>query len=260
MFILPFLCSFGLPARLACGAWLVLVCFNACADDLIVYGGESFQPEIYLKNGQPAGIIPALLKRIGRDTGDNYQLVLLPWKRAVHEATEGNGGISAFSWTADRAKVFDFTEPILDKPIRLVVLKDRARQFRDINDLKGQTIGLPYGSTFGDAFNRKINDKVILVDEDNNPVSRIKKLLLHRIDLAAISDGGLAPVLKSDPELASKGDLLTLLPFNLASDMMYLAFPKAMHRELAVQRFNKALLALKKSAEYQKIIEQNSSD
>jgi len=239
---------------------VILMSGRVAAEDFVIYGGESFQPQIYLKNGNALGIIPALLERLSKDTGDHYQLVLVPWKRALSESMAGHGGITSISWTEQRAAVFDFSDPLYKNLVKLTVLKSRAAEFKDINDLNGKTLGLPLGTQFGGAFDQAVANKIILIDADSSPESRIKKLLRGRIDVAVLGGPGLKETIRLDPNLMETYDKLAILPFPLTEDWMYLAFPKSLHRQAALTRFNKALAALKKTREYQKIIDDNSPE
>ena len=144
------------------------------AEELVVYGGEAFPPQIYLDNGVPAGVIPALLQRLSADTGDTYKLVLVPWKRALTESLAGKGGITSFSWTKERALQYDYSDPLIDNPVHITVLKARVGEFRDLNDLKGKILGVPLGASFSAEIDQAILDRVFLIDTDTGPVSRLK--------------------------------------------------------------------------------------
>lgn len=243
--------------RLLVALIVVSVGIDACAEELVVYSGESFQPQIYLLNGKPAGVIPALFKRLERDTGDQYRLVLLPWKRAINEAGAGHGGITSFSLTEERARSFDYSDPMVDNPIHITVLKERASEFHSLDDLKGKILGIPLGTSFSGEMDRAIADGVYLVDPDSNSISRIKKLLYHRIDAALMGELAIKQSILMDPSLAGLADQFLTLPFPFEHDWEYLAFPKSMHKIEALNRFNRALAALKKSGEYQKIVDDN---
>jgi ABC-type amino acid transport substrate-binding protein len=240
--------------------FLGLAAESALADEFVIYGGESFPPQIYLENGQAKGIIPALLERLSKDTGDTYRLVLLPWKRALGDSEAGLGGITSISLTSERAKIFDYSEPLYSNPVKLTVLKSRLSEFRDYNDLRGKVLGVPLGAQFGGKFDSAVKNNEVLIDTDNNPVSRLKKLLRGRIDAAILGGAGLKETIRQDADLAQNSDKLAVLPFPLTEDYMYLAFPKSMHQQAALDRFNKALAAMKKTSEYQKIVDLNSSN
>jgi polar amino acid transport system substrate-binding protein len=226
----------------------------AFADEIVVFGGEAFKPQSYLENGVPAGIIPTLFNRLSQDTGDHYKLILLPWKRAVGESTAGNGGITSFTRTEERAKIFDFSEPIFRNKVQMVVLKEKVFEFQTFNDLKGKIIGLPLGSSFGDAFDHAAQDEIFTTEPDTNQVSRIKKLILGRIDVAVIGRMSFNQVLASDPVLSQNRDKFTFVPNAIMEDQLYLAFPKSMHMNPAIRRFNKALSVFKKTREYHDIV------
>ncbi len=246
-----------LVASLCSALALASIPLGVCAEELVVYSGESFQPQIYLLNGKPAGVIPALLKRLERDTGDQYRLILLPWKRAINEASEGKGGIASFSLTQERARSFDYSDPMLDNPIHITVLKSRASEFRSLDDLKGKILGIPLGTSFSGEMDQEIARGVYLFDPDSNSISRIKKLLYRRIDAALMGELAIRQSIMMDPSLAGTADQFLTLPFPFEHDWEYLAFPKTLHKLDALQRFNRALAALKKSGEYQKIIDDN---
>ena len=237
------------------GGWT----YQANADEIVVYSGDSFKPQIYLVNGKPVGYVPALFERISRDTGDTYRFILLPWKRAVSESAAGLGGISNFSWTAERAKLFDYSDPIFINRSYLLVKKGNAFPFTSLNDLRGKRIGALLGSSYGEEFDKAAEEKLFVVDYDSNEVLRLKKLLVGRFDAAIIELDTYNLMVSSDPDLMSSKDEFAFLPKSLIDDKLYLAFPKSMHMLPALKRFNLALNALKKTREYQKIINENRS-
>ncbi len=239
------------------GSFAGSCCVPSIAEEIVVYSGDSFQPQIYLVNGKPAGYVAALFERISRDTGDTYRFTLLPWKRAVSESAAGLGGISNFSWTPERARSFDYSDPVFVNRSYLLVKKGHAFPFASLNDLRGKRIGALLGSSYGDEFDRAAENKLFIVDYDSNEVLRLKKLLIGRFDAAIVELDTFNLMVNSDPELAANKDEFTFLPKSLIDDKLYLAFPKSMHMLPALKRFNLALNALKKTREYQKIINEN---
>ena len=223
---------------------------DACAEEIVIYSSDAFPPQIYLSGGKPSGFVPALFQRLSQDTGDTYRFVLLPWKRAINESTSGHGGIVNFSMTEQRKALFDFSDPLYKNRVELVVLKERSSEFRTIGDLDGKIFGIPLGASFGGKFAQGLNEHRYLVDADSLPSSRIQKLLLRRIDVAVVGQSFLAGLAKSDPALVASQDKLTAVPFELIDDWEYLAFPKVMHMQAALNRFNIALTAFKKTKEY----------
>ena len=229
---------------------------TACAGDVVVYGDNAYAPVSYLDAGKPAGIFPAIFNRLSRDTGDHYEFVLLPWKRAQRESLRGIGGITNFSWTEERDKLYDFSQPIYFDDIQLVVLKGKEFAFAEIKDLKGKIAGGAAGASYGEEVDRAIADGIISVDRDDNQGFRMRKLLAGRIDVAIIGNGtaGFEQLLALDPELQARRSSFVVLPHPLTHDPLYLAFAKSMHMKPTLERFNQALAAFRKTAEYQQMI------
>jgi ABC-type amino acid transport substrate-binding protein len=74
--------------------------------------------------------------------------------------------------------------------------------------------------------------------------------------VAIIGNGiaGLEVILASDPGLEANRNQFVMLPKPLVRDPLHLAFSKAMNVQPALERFNKALVALKRTDEYQQLI------
>ena len=235
---------------------LALTAGKALAENLVVFGDDGYAPVIYVHEGKAAGVLPAIFARLAKDTGDTYELVLMPWKRALEESMAGRGGITNISLTQERARLYDFSEPIYHDDIQLVVLQGREFLFTELKDLKNKLVGGGAGASYGNEVDQAIAAGVFSVQRDPGQISRMRKLLAGRVDVAIVGNGsaGLEHILKSDPQLAAKRTLFVALPKPLVRDPLYLAFAKSMEKKAAIERFNKALLALKKTAEYRQLI------
>jgi len=239
-------------------AWIAFWTGGVRAEEIVIYSSDAFPPQIYLADGKPAGFVPALFQRLSQDTGDTYTFILLPWKRAIGESEAGHGGIVNFSLTEQRQRQFDFSRPIFKNEVELTVLKERLAEFKNVGDLKGKIFGVPLGASFGGLFEKGVNDKTYLVDPDGQPASRIKKLLLRRVDVAVLGQSFMKYSAKSDSFLQENQDKLAILPFTLINDWEYLAFPKTMHMQPVIKRFDDAFSAFKKTREYQQLIAQHA--
>jgi len=236
----------------------VLFCVTLCvsAENLVIYGDNSYPPIIYLDNDQTAGILPAIFARLEKDTGDTYELRLLPWKRALKNAQNSDGGITNISRNEAREKFYDFSLPIYDDDISLVVLKGHEFDFNTLKDLQGKKLGGLSGASYGEEVDQAISNGELHVERENGEQSRLLKLLAGRIDVAIIGNGiaGLEVILASDPGLEANRNQFVMLPKPLVRDPLHLAFSKAMNVQPALERFNKALVALKRTDEYQQLI------
>lgn len=82
-----------------------------------------------------------------------------------------------------------------------------------------------------------------------------------RMDAAIIGNGmtGYERLIAASPELISNRDKFVILPRPLVSDPLHLTFLESMNMTVAMERFNKALLQLKKSAGHRKLLEKEAA-
>lgn len=69
------------------------------AENLIVFGDDSYPPVVYSKDGEITGFLPSILANLEAVTGDHYDIRLFPWKRAYELAYRGEGGVIGLSYT-----------------------------------------------------------------------------------------------------------------------------------------------------------------
>lgn len=238
----------------------VLLLIGACgalqAETLVVFGDDSYFPVVHLKNGKPAGVLPAVLTRVEALTGDTYEVRLSPWKRAYELAVRAEGGVLGVSFNQERAKTFDFSKPIFDDDIQIVTLKSHIFTFNKLEDLKGKVIGGVLGASYGEEVDHAIADGLFTVERDVGQSGRLRKLLAGRLDAALIGNGnaGFSGVVDSVAELRAHRNEFAILPKALAHDPLHLAFSKTMNKRAALARFDAALEKLKKSGQLQSTI------
>jgi polar amino acid transport system substrate-binding protein len=232
--------AIGMLAILSVGGLSVA----AHAIDIKVFGDENYPPVIYRESaGQAGGVLPEVLRYVAKATGKPIELQLFPWKRSYTNAEMGLGGVIGVSKTDARMALFDFSEPIYEDNISVVVLRGHEFPFTGLADLKGKLIGTQLGASFGTEVDAAIDGGRIQVERELSHVSRMKKLLHGRIDAAFIGNGqvGLEGLIASDPELAANRDKFVALPTPLARDPLYLAFRKSMLMTSYLAEFNRAL-------------------
>ena len=222
------------------------------AENLVIYGDDVYAPVIYADRGQPAGLLPAVLKRLERDTGDTYELRLVPWKRAYETALNGEGGLLGVSFTRERAEFFEFSKSIYDDDIQIVVLRDKRFPYKGLSDLKGKVLGGVQGASYGEEVDRAIANGLFKVDRDVGQIGRLRKLLAGRLDAALVGNGraGFDFIIQSDDVLRKSRDQFVVLPQSLVRDPLHLAFPKRLEKSAALSRFDAALMRLQRSPEW----------
>lgn len=230
-------------------ATLLALCLigMARAETLIVYGSDRFPPISYLEAGKPEGIFPRILQRLQAETGDTYDIRLVPWARVMRMASTGEGAAANISWNAEWAEIYDYSVPLYLSEVVLVVRKGNEFPFETLQDLKGKLIGLGLGSSYGDAVDEAITKGVFAVDRDADQQSRMLKLLAGRVDAVFVGSGreGVRYMLESEPELRGKIDQFAILPKAVRSDPLHLVYLKTAGKKAAIERLNKAFLRLK---------------
>ena len=230
-------------------ATLLALCLigMARAEKLIVYGSDRFPPITYLEAGKPEGIFPRILQRLQAETGDTYDIRLVPWARVMRMASTGEGAAANISWNSERAEIYDYSVPLYLSEVVLVVRKGNEFPFETLQDLKGKLIGLGLGSSYGDAVDEAITKGVFAVDRDADQQSRMLKLLAGRVDAVFVGSGreGVRYMLESEPELRGKIDQFAILPKAVRSDPLHLVYLKTAGKKAAIERLNKAFLRLK---------------
>ena len=205
----------------------------------------------------PMEIAERLFDFITRE--ENIQIIhqRSPWPRAIRAAENGEGVLYGVSKTREREKIFHFSLPIQSKYLFLVTRDDAQFPFQSMADLKGKTIGIPRGYSFGDEFDG-LKDNLFKVEVDgHSPVSRIYKLLFRRMDAAVFGamrrnprflerrlqalreqyDGGLPPM----DEVR-----LTVLPRPLLIDTIHFAV-RADKDDGIIDKLNVAILKARKA-------------
>jgi len=105
-----------------------------------------------------------------------------PWARVLLHGEQGLGLIYGISKTAERSKIFDFSDPVFTQKTWLVTLCDRQFPFEKVEDLKGKTISMHRLSSVSEEFDRHAG-KLFKVDgEGASSEARLQKLLKHRSD------------------------------------------------------------------------------
>lgn len=219
----------------------VLLCNVVFADEILIVGNNYSIPKIYAEGDQPQGMLVDILRYAAAAMPEHQlNLHLYPWIRAYKMAESGQAGIIGLSWTTERQQLFDYSEPLFYDEVVVVVRHDDNLIFSRIEDLKGRRIGLGAGGSFGDEFEQARRQGVFQVDEDNGPVSRLKKLLAKRIDVALINPGtaGLRRAIALDPELSRRAAEFQVLAQPLKRDANYLGFHKRLEMGDFLAKFN----------------------
>jgi polar amino acid transport system substrate-binding protein len=201
------------------------------------YTGENME-----RKGFVTEIVTAVFKEMGLET----QYSFFPWKRC-ESVLENGEAFAAFPYvkTADREKIFDFSDVVANTTGRFFYLKSNIKQkvsWKTLADLKtykvGGTLGYWYEKDFKEA---GLNVYYAGSDENN-----LKHLYSGTIDIVAMDElMGWHYITKLYPKEVNRFDTLNK-PLN---DMpLYLMISKKYPNSAELKiKFNKALIKIKKN-------------
>ncbi|WP_171013960.1 transporter substrate-binding domain-containing protein [Chitinivorax sp. B] len=220
-------------------------------------GSDYSIPKVHLQNGKPSGVLISILQYMDTQLV-NYEFTyqLYPWARAYRSALVGEGGIIALSKTDERLAIFDYSDPIFIDEVIMVVRKTDVFTYRGIADLAGRKVGIGRDGSFGEEYEHAKKAGKLVIEEDNGPVQRLRKLLGGRIDVAFINPGRLAYELtvQSDPFLYAHQQKMAILATPFKHDVNYLGFAKKLNMKPFIQQFNTALRKGYQTGAIQKIL------
>ncbi|WP_394781850.1 substrate-binding periplasmic protein [Undibacterium sp.] len=196
--------------------------------------------------------------------GVEFDIRIYPWPRALANAREGEGLVFGLAKTRERSQVFHFTEPVFASYVWLVTRSDSAFAFNGVSDLKGKSVGVVRGVSYGDEFDQQKN-KVFRLEEDNASLSsRLQKLERRRMDVmlfshresnpdevAAIINRFIADQMNS--QSFTSGTSFTVLRRPLQAVDIYFAI-KADKDDGIIDKMNGAIIRAKKSGEISRIL------
>lgn len=229
------------------------------AAEISIFGNISRPPKYYLdENKQPTGILVDILHYIGKETGDTFHIKLLPWKRAYRNMLSGKGGIMGLSKNEERLKIIDYSIPMFYDELYLVVLKGKEFPFKTISDLRGKTISVIRGVSFGTVFEEGKNN-FFSVKEVSKTNYMFKEILWERVDATLVDRVGLKQILESDQFLKKNKDRFVLLPTPFVRDPNHIGFAKSLNMTGYLSSINKALKKGWETGAIQKIVDRYSN-
>lgn len=131
--------------------------------------------------------VKQMLQLIGQAARFEWQIHSVPWARVLLMAERGQALAFGVSRSASREQLFEFSTPIFNNHVWMVVRRDQTLSYRHLDDLQGRTLcvtrGISYGSAFEAAQGKRF--RVELVDGDLG--ARARMLLAGRCDVMLTS-------------------------------------------------------------------------
>lgn len=230
-------------------ALAAVIVSRAHAQELVAVDAAN-PPFMYADGEKAAGIYPAILSETFKQMGVSAEIVPMPWKRAISGIDAGENGVGGIYQNSERLQKYDYSDKLLDEVIVVYVLKGKGFPFAGIDSLKGRTVGVIRGWSYGDDFDAAAKAGSIKTDEATGDGLNFAKLAAGRLDVVlAIKESGASVI-------ASNGlaDKVEALPTPLSSSPSYLAFAKSSHKGAELAQFNAALAAMHRDGSFDKIV------
>lgn len=237
---------------LLCVLMLGVFATGAVAEDKVCFDQEN-PPFMYLKDGVPSGLYPALVGEAFKRMNAPVTLECLPWNRVIAGADAGDWGVGGIYQNEERLKKYDYSAPIFEEKLQIFVMQGNEFTFAGVADLSGKTVGVMRGWSYGDEFDKAVAAGSITKEEIESDEMNFKKLIAGRIDaLIAAPEtwSGLKGALDKDGKVA-------MLPTPLAVNKTYLVFNKSAGKTDLLTQFSQTVEAMKDDGTIEKLAVEN---
>jgi polar amino acid transport system substrate-binding protein len=207
-------------------------------------------PFMYADGERAAGLYPALLQAAFDRIGVPVRIDALPWSRALVALDQAELGVGGIYKNSERVQKYDYSAPIFVEKLVLYVRRDRPLAFAAVPDLAGLRIGVIRGWSYGDAFDTARRAGRLEAEEVASDAQNFSKLAQKRLDaIVAVEQAGSA--------LLASGHYpsVVALATPLAVNPTHLAFHRSANKRALLERFDRALDAMRRSGEHERLVE-----
>jgi polar amino acid transport system substrate-binding protein len=196
----------------------------------------------WVADGKLRGLAPTLVRDLFAELGLNVRLEAFGnWKRCLQEVREGRADIVVAAYrNRERERHFAFSaHHLVVDPIVLFVRRDRRFVFDDWEDLRGRSVGLLLGDSFGERFDR-FAETALRVERVSTGRQNMRKLVLGRIDFMPIGrESG-----RLQRRQLGYEDVVEALPQPLVTEYYHVAVRKGSELEALLPEIDLRLTAL----------------
>jgi len=214
-----------------------------------------YPPYEYTEDGQLKGLAVEVIKRTFKTMQQPITIEVLPWARAMRYIRDGSRDavFTAFK-NPERERFADFSKQVLmQQAVSLFVRKDSQIEYDgELNKLNQYSLGVVRKISYGLILDTAIkNDTFRRVEEANEGTQNFGLLLNQRVDMVASTKFGGYHILRQ----LKRNEDVKELPVSIQNLPSYIAFSKVRKLTKLRDEFDLALIRLKESGEYQKLID-----
>ncbi|MEN3008511.1 HD domain-containing phosphohydrolase [Pseudothermotoga sp.] len=113
-------------------------------------------PQVFLSNGQPAGLYIEVLEKIAKENGWKLDYVFSTFPEHLENLKNGKIDVLvSIAYTYERAQIYDYNNETLLLNWGVLCV-DEKFSYRDITDLAGKTIAISKSDVYGQAFIKEL--------------------------------------------------------------------------------------------------------
>ncbi len=212
-------------------------------------------PFEYTDNGKVTGVCVDVVTEAFKRMGHTVNIEMQPWGRGINLVKTGaKDGIFNALITPERKQFMVFgSTPVVNESATLFVPASSGLTYSgDLNSLKGKTIGVVKGFSYGEKFDGMVKSGALTgIDPSRDLNSNVKKLIGKRFDYY-LGDGLVTMFTLNKMGKASAAKRLSP---DVASTPTFVGFSKAKGLEALAADFDKTLKGMYDDGSYQKIFD-----
>jgi len=216
------------------------------SNDLLLVTNE-FPPYTIIEEGEFSGISVDIVKQLSSLAGHSYNIVMLPWKRALKESQFRKVLLFPYTRRPYREKQFKWIGPIMTDTFVFAVNREDKRHFKTIDDFRDLEIGVIQGTPTAYRLKKMGFENLQFVIQEKQ--NAFKMVHGHRIDAWYVPELILTRTLRSEGIAFEK---IRIAYKDIDVDM-YIAASLSVPDEI-VTLWQKNFEHLKKSGQYRQIL------
>ena len=229
---------------------ITLLSWNVFAEKISLVT-TNWEP-VYGKSLPENGFFSALSREAFNKSGYEMEVKFIPWSRAVETAKKGEfDGVMGAYYTEERSKSFDYSDSVYAVEEVFVKNVNADIKYSDVNDLKPYVIG----GLRGGGQLEELKKQGFKIQETSNDLQSLKKVSAGRIDLVLMGRPQLNLLLKDNPALQKKLEILE--PPYKSFDVFVILSKKrksSQNNETIITKFNQSLKEMKADGSYSEIL------
>lgn len=202
-----------------------------------VFLDGNYPPYSFKENGKAGGLYPFILKALFSKLENPPQIMVMSWEKIMAGANKGSWGVAGIYKNSEREKIFDYSKPFWKERLLYFNRKTDSFKYEELNDLKGKTVALIKGWSYGEEVDQARKRGDFKVIEIVDPAGGFKMLISEEIDgiiFDEISGKKIVSTLEIEEKVKQSLKSVTV-------NNAYLVFPKSLNKKDFIDKLDRKL-------------------